>query len=326
MSDNKTSNLTNQILIALVSGAVVGMALNWFAGDSVWVKEWLAGGLFEVVGSIFVSALKMLVVPLVFVSLVNGVTNLGDAGALGRLGIKSLILYVLTTAIAITLALTLAIVFDPGAGLDLSHDALQFKVAEAPSLAQVIIDIVPSNPIAALAQGKMLQIIVFSLLFGVAITMAGDHGRHVLALFSDLDAVIMKMVDLIMALAPIGVFALIARTFSQQGLDVLLPLINYFLVVTGALFAHLVLSYGLLLRIVGGLSPLMFLRKMRPPMVFGFSTASSAATIPITLKTVETRLGVKNAVASFTVPMCATIYLDGSAIMQGVATVLFASV
>ena len=326
MSDNKTSNLTNQILIALVSGAVIGMTLNWFAGDSVWVKEWLAGGLFEVVGSIFVSALKMLVVPLVFVSLVNGVTNLGDAGALGRLGIKSLILYVLTTAIAITLALTLAIVFDPGAGLDLSHDALQFKVAEAPSLAQVIIDIVPSNPIAALAQGKMLQIIVFSLLFGVAITMAGDHGRHVLALFSDLDAVIMKMVDLIMALAPIGVFALIARTFSQQGLDVLLPLINYFLVVTGALFAHLVLSYGVLLRIVGGLSPITFLRKMRPPMVFGFSTASSAATIPITLKTVETRLGVKNAVASFTVPLGATINMDGTAIMQGVATVFIASV
>jgi DAACS family dicarboxylate/amino acid:cation (Na+ or H+) symporter len=326
MSDNKASNLTNRILIALVSGAVIGMALNFFAGDSVWVKDWLAGGLFEVVGSIFVSALKMLVVPLVFVSLVNGVTNLGDAGALGRLGIKSLSLYVLTTAVAITVALTLAIIVDPGAGLNLAHDALKFNVAAAPDLAQVIIDIVPSNPIAALADGKMLQIIVFSLLFGVAITMAGDHGRHVLALFSDLDAVIMKMVDLVMALAPIGVFALIARTFSQQGLDVLLPLINYFMVVTGALFVHLMVSYGVLLRVVGGLSPLMFLRKMRPPMLFAFSTASSAATIPITLKTVETRLGVKNAVASFTVPLGATINMDGTAIMQGVATVFIASV
>lgn len=321
---NKTNRLTNRILIALIAGALTGILLNQVGGG--WAQTYLAEGLFEVVGSIFVAALKMLVVPLVLVSLVNGVTNLGDAAALGRLGLKSLVLYVLTTALAITLALSLATLVDPGSGLHLSADQVAIKVAEAPDLTDVVIDMVPSNPVAALADGKMLQIIVFALLLGVAITLAGDSGRHLLSLFSDLDAVIMKMVDLVMAIAPYGVFALIARTFTEQGLDVLLPLMGYFLTVTAALALHLLVSYPLLLSLLGRLSPLTFLRKMRPPILFGFSTASSAATIPVTLKTVETRLGVRNAIASFTVPLGATINMDGTAIMQGVATVFIATV
>ena len=326
MSKYHASRLTRNIMIAMLGGGLLGVLLNLFGGDSYVVKELLVGGLFEVVGSMFVAALKMLVVPLVFVSLVNGVTNLGDVSALGRLGAKSLLLYVLTTAIAITLALTLAALFNPGTGLDLSQHASDFHAAQAPELTQVIIDLVPSNPIAALAQGKMLQIIVFALLFGVAITLAGEQGRHVLSFFSDLDTVIMKMVDLVMAIAPIGIFALITRTFADQGLDVILPLLSYFLVVIGALAVHVTVTYPLMLRMVGGLSPLTFFRKMRPPMLFAFSTASSAATIPITLKTVETRLGVKDTVASFTVPLGATINMDGTAIMQGVATVFIANV
>ena len=326
MSHDSSSNLTHRILIAMLIGGLLGILLNWLAGDLPWVRVYIIDGLFDVIGSIFVAALKMLVVPLVFVSLVNGVTNLGDPAALGRLGAKSLGLYVLTTGIAITLALMLAAIVDPGNGLDLASRSLEFHAKQPPELTQILIDLVPSNPIAALAQGKMLQIIVFSLLFGVAITMAGEQGRHVISFFSDLDVVIMKMVDLVMALAPIGVFALIARTFADQGLDVLLPLASYFLVVAGALLLHVVFTYSLLLSLVGGLSPLTYIRKMRPPMLFAFSTASSAATIPVTLKTVETRLGVKNAVASFTVPLGATINMDGTAIMQGVATVFIATV
>ena len=325
-SRETTSNLTHRILIAMLVGGVLGITINWLGGDSGWVREYLVNGLFDVVGSIFVAALKMLVVPLVFVSLVNGVTNLGDPAALGRLGAKSLGLYVLTTAIAITLALTVAIIVDPGSGLDLSRHVAEFHAQQPPGLGQVLIDMVPSNPVAALAQGKMLQIIVFSLLFGIAITLADEQGQHVLSLFSDLDVVIMKMVDLVMAIAPVGVFALIARTFADQGLDVLMPLASYFLVVTGALALHVLLTYSILLRAIGGLSPLTFIRKMRAPMLFAFSTASSAATIPITLKTVEIRLGVKNAIASFTVPLGATINMDGTAIMQGVATVFIATV
>ena len=313
-------------MIAMIMGIVVGIVLNLFGGDSYVVDELLVNGLFMVVGSLFVAALKMLVVPLVLVSLVNGVTNLGDLNALGRLGAKSLGLYVFTTAIAISLALLLAALVEPGKGLNLSHEALTFQAAAAPDLTQILIDLVPSNPIAALADGKMLQIIVFALLFGVAITLAGEQGKHVLSLFSDLDTVIMKMVDLIMAIAPIGVFALITRTFADQGIDVILPLLSYFLTVVGALAAHVALTYTLLLKSVGRLSPLTFLRKMRPPMLFAFSTASSAATIPVTLKTVEQRLGVKNAIASFTVPLGATINMDGTAIMQGVATVFIANV
>jgi len=326
MSNDSNSDLTHRILIAMIVGGLLGILINWLAHDVAWIRHYIVDGLFDVIGSIFVAALKMLVVPLVFVSLVNGVTNLGDPAALGRLGAKSLALYVLTTCIAISLALLLAALVEPGSGLDLTNHALNFPAQKAPELTQVLIDLVPSNPIAALAQGKMLQIIVFSLLFGVAITLAGEQGRHVVSFFGDLDVVIMKMVDLIMALAPIGVFALIARTFADQGLDVLLPLASYFLVVTGALLVHLTLSYSLLLSLAGGLSPLTFIRKMRPPMLFAFSTASSAATIPVTLKTVENRLGVKNAVASFTVPLGATINMDGTAIMQGVATVFIATV
>jgi len=326
MSSTSSSSLTHRILVAMLSGGLLGILINWLGGDLLWVREYVVDGLFAVVGSIFVAALKMLVVPLVFVSLVNGVTKLGDPAALGRLGAKSLGLYIFTTGVAVTLALTLAAIIDPGAGLDLAHQSLAFHAKEAPALSQVLIDLVPSNPIAALAQGKMLQIIVFSLLFGVAITMAGEQGQHIINFFGDLDVVIMKMVDLVMAIAPIGVFALIARTFADQGLDVLLPLASYFLVVTGALALHVILTYSLLLSLLGGLSPLTYIRKMRAPMLFAFSTASSAATIPVTLKTVETRLGIKESVASFTVPLGATINMDGTAIMQGVATVFIATV
>ena len=172
----------------------------------------------------------------------------------------------------------------------------------------------------------MLQIIVFALLFGVAVTMAGERGRHVLNFFNDLNAVIMHMVDLVMALAPLGVFALIARTFATQGLDVFRPMLGYFLVVLAALLLHAFGTFSLLLRVFARMSPLRFFAKMRPVMAFAFSTASSSATIPVNMKTVEGRLGVGNSVASFTVPLGATINMDGTAIMQGVATVFIANV
>jgi DAACS family dicarboxylate/amino acid:cation (Na+ or H+) symporter len=172
----------------------------------------------------------------------------------------------------------------------------------------------------------MLQVIVFALLFGVAITLAGERGRHVLNFFDDLDAVIMKMVDFVMELAPIGVFALITRTFAEQGIDLLGPLAGYFMVVVAALLVHGIGTYGLLVRLLAGLSATRFFRKMRPVMLFAFSTSSSNATIPVNLATVEKKLGVDNSVASFTVPLGATINMDGTAIMQGVATVFIANV
>jgi DAACS family dicarboxylate/amino acid:cation (Na+ or H+) symporter len=318
-------SLTLQILLALVAGALVGMVLNPFQ-DQALVQTYLVDGLLFVVGAVFVSALKMIVVPLVFVSLVGGVTSLGSVAALGRMGVKALVLYLFTTAVAVTIALTLATAVSPGEGLDVAAADVEFTGKEAPPLTEVFVDMVPTNPVQALAEGNMLQIIVFAILFGVAVIMSGERGRHVLALFADLDAVIMRMVEVIMRLAPYGVFALIARTFAQQGIDLILPLLAYFLTLTAALAIHAFGTYPLLLRGLTGLNPARFFAKMRDPAAFAFSTASSGATIPVTLRTVEAKMGVDNSVASFTVPLGATINMDGTAIMQGVATVFIAHV
>jgi DAACS family dicarboxylate/amino acid:cation (Na+ or H+) symporter len=325
MAAPESHRLTRQIVIAMLSGIVLGIILNQL-GAAAWIQMFVVDGLLQVVGSVFVAALKMMVVPLVFVSLVVGVTALSDLKALGRIGIKALALYLATTAIAVTIALTLAGVVGPGHGFDAGTTTASFSGKEAPPLTQVLIGMVPTNPVAAMAEGNMLQVIVFALLFGMAVTMSGARGKHVLNLFTDLDTVIMHMVEWIMRLAPYGVFALITRTFATQGLDLLLPLAAYFLTLTAALALQMFGTYPLLLRVLGSLNPITFLKKMRDPAAFAFSTASSGATIPVTLHTVEHKMGVKNSVASFTVPMGATINMDGTAMMQGVATVFIANV
>jgi Na+/H+-dicarboxylate symporter len=274
----------------------------------------------------FITLLKMMVVPLVFVSLVCGVASLGDIAALGRVGIKTIALYLLTTAVAISIALALATAFAPGVGFDLSSQSISYQAKEAPALGQVLIDMIPANPVMAMAEGQMLQVIVFSLLFGVALTLSGSSGQRILAIFTDLNEVIMKMVFMVIRVAPLGVFCLLAKTFSSEGIDILLPLLGYVATVIVALLCHLLGTFTLLLRFLARINPLVFISKMRTPMAFAFSTSSSGATIPITLSAVETRLGVKNSVASFTIPLGATINMDGTAIMQGVATVFIANV
>lgn len=325
MAAPESHRLTRQIVIAMLSGIVLGIILNQL-GAAAWIQMFVVDGLLQVVGSVFVAALKMMVVPLVFVSLVVGVTALSDLKALGRIGIKALALYLATTAIAVTIALTLAGVVGPGHGFDAGTTTASFSGKEAPPLTQVLISMVPTNPVAAMAEGNMLQVIVFALLFGMAVTMSGARGKHVLNLFTDLDTVIMHMVEWIMRLAPYGVFALITRTFATQGLDLLLPLAAYFLTLTAALMTQMFGTYPLLLKLLGSLNPVTFLKKMRDPAAFAFSTASSGATIPVTLHTVEHKMGVKKSIASFTVPMGATINMDGTAMMQGVATVFIANV
>lgn len=317
--------LTRQIVIAMLAGIVLGVGLNRM-GAGPWIQTVLIDGLLHVVGTVFVSALKMMVVPLVFVSLVTGVTALSDIRALGRIGAKALVLYLATTAVAVMIALSLAGAVGPGRDFDAGETTATFTGKDAPPLTQVLIDMVPTNPVAAMAEGNMLQIIVFALLFGMAITLSGARGKHVLNLFGDLNTVIMHMVEWIMRLAPYGVFALITRTFATQGLDLLLPLAAYFLTLTAALAVQAFITYPLLLKSLAGLNPLTFLKKMRDPAAFAFSTASSGATIPVTLHTVEKKLGVHNSVASFSVPLGATINMDGTAMMQGVATVFIANV
>ena len=223
MMDADKTTLTTRIMLAMIAGVLLGTFLNFQGFESAFVQEFLVEGVFSVVGTIFISALKMLVVPLVFVSLVCGVTSLGDVSALSRIGCKALVLYLLTTALATTIALVLAVFIAPGEGFVLSTGGETFMAMSPPPLSQVLTDLVPSNPIAALADGNMLQIIVFAILFGIALTLAREQSGRIVDFFGDLDGVIMKMVGLIMHLAPYGVFCLIAKTFTLQGVDVIAP-------------------------------------------------------------------------------------------------------
>lgn len=328
MHTSLKTSLTIQILLALVAGAAVGLIINLTSGGtpSGWVDTYLVGGVFTVVGKVFVALLKMLVVPLVLVSLVGGVTALGDPKSLGRIGGKAVALYLMTTALAISIALALASLVNPGKGSQLAVGTAEFSAKTAPSLAQVLIDMVPTNPFAAMANGNMLQVIVFAILLGIAITLAGESGKRVQKLFDDFNAVIMKVVDLVMSVAPYGVFCLIAKTLATLGLEAIGSLAAYFFTVLVALLIHALVVYPSLLTVLGKLNPIPFFGKMRSVLVFAFSTSSSNATIPVTLKAVRERLGVDNKIASFTVPLGATINMDGTAIMQGVATVFIANI
>ncbi|MBN7795635.1 dicarboxylate/amino acid:cation symporter [Parahaliea mediterranea] len=325
-------SLTNRILIAMVAGILFGSLLDLILdstgiseGFHTVIRDYVVGGVLDLVGRVFIASLKLLVVPLVLVSLICGSSSLGDSARMGPIAAKTLVLYLGTTAIAISTALVAAVLVGPGTHVSLPGTA-EFEATQPPPLVDVLANIVPSNPVAAMAEGKMLQIIVFALLFGYAISHAGDAGRRIADFFRDLEEVIMRMVGILMGLAPYGVFALLATLFSDMGFSAIVDLGAYFLTVLGVLLIHATVAYSVILKTLAGVSPKIMMQKMRSVWAFAFSTASSGATLPITLRTVERRLGVHNSVAGFTVPLGATINMDGTAIMQGVATVFIAQV
>ncbi|HIF55223.1 MAG: dicarboxylate/amino acid:cation symporter [Methylococcales bacterium] len=322
----KKTSVTRKILIAMCIGLIIGSLINSFAANNHFVQVYFVNGLFHVIGTAFVNSLKMLVVPLVTFSLICGVCGIGDVAVLGRVGIKAFALYILTTGIAITLALIVAILVAPGEGFEQAAGSSSFTAKPAPPLTEVFINIIPSNPINAFAEGNMLQIIFFVILFSIAMLMTGEIGRQLAETAEKLNEVMMKVVTLVMDFAPIGVFFLMAKTFSLQGIGLILPMIGYFSVVIFCLLLHGIGTFSLLITFLARLNPLVFLKKMRPAHIFAFSTASSNATIPVTLQVVEKRLGVDNSTAAFTIPLGATINMDGTAIMQGVATVFIANV
>jgi Na+/H+-dicarboxylate symporter len=322
----KKTSVTRKILIAMCIGLIIGSLINSFAANNHFVQVYFVNGLFHVIGTAFVNSLKMLVVPLVTFSLICGVCGIGDVAVLGRVGIKAFALYILTTGIAITLALVVAILVAPGEGFEQAAGSSSFTAKPAPPLTEVFINIIPSNPINAFAEGNMLQIIFFVILFSIAMLMTGEIGRQLAETAEKLNEVMMKVVTLVMDFAPIGVFFLMAKTFSLQGIGLILPMIGYFSVVIFCLLLHGIGTFSLLITFLARLNPLVFLKKMRPAHIFAFSTASSNATIPVTLQVVEKRLGVDNSTAAFTIPLGATINMDGTAIMQGVATVFIANV
>lgn len=321
--EKQKMSLTKRVILGMLIGIATGFIIRTFLQDINFVNEYIVHGLFDVGGKIFIASLKMLVVPLIFVSLVCGTSSLKDISTLGRLGGKTVAFYLVTTAIAITLAIVMGNIFQPGAGVDLGA-ATTFASKDAPSLGSVIINMFPTNPISSMAEGNTLQIIVFAILFGIAVSASGKSGERIASVFADLNDVIMKLVVMLMNIAPYGVFFLMAKLFTGIGIDAIFNLLNYFLVLSGTLLLHGFLTYGILFKSFTGLNPITFLKKMETAITFAFSTASSNATIPVTLETATKHLGVKNKVASFTVPLGATINMDGTAIMQGVATVFIA--
>ncbi len=322
----KKNTLTKRILLGLVLGAVLGIILSFL--PSSYIKDTiLIDGIFSAVGRMFISAIKMLVVPLVFISLVCGASSIGDPQKLGRVGFKTLSFYLITTCIAISLALAIGSIINPGIGLDLSNIVKQEPtIGASKSFVDVLVGMVPSNPFKSLAEGAMLQVIVFALVTGVTLSLIKDKTQQVLDLFNALNELMMKMVMVVMIAAPYGVFALITKTFATVGFQAMVPLLKYMIAVLLTLFIHVIITYMGMLRGVGKLKPVQFFKNFAPAMGVAFSTATSSGTLPVTLETAEERCGVSKNIASFTLPLGATINMDGTAIMQGVAVIFISQV
>ena len=318
--------LSSKILSGMVLGIILGLVLNALGGadpEQTPLIAWFVDNIFDVIGKVFVISLKLLVVPLVFFSLVCGSASMGEDVKMGQVALKTIGLYLVTTAIAVSLALTIANIVDPGVGINTS-EAANYIAKPAPSFKDVFIGIFPSNPFQAMVEGNMLQVIVFAILVGVAILQAGDSGKTVLRGCQMISDVIMRMVAILMNLAPYGVFCLLAKLFTSQGFSAIINLALYFGTIVFVLFLHASVVYTSIFALLTRLNPLTLFKNMRPALLFAFSTSSSNATMPITLNVARTRVGAHNSIASFTIPLGATVNMDGTAIMQGIATVFIA--
>ncbi|KAJ48961.1 Na+/H+-dicarboxylate symporter [Clostridium tetanomorphum] len=322
MQKKKTS-ITTKILFALIIGIIFGLVANITFPQEV--NSNLSKFVLEPVGNIFLRGIKMLVVPLVLFSLICGAASVGDIKKLGRVGGKIFTYYMFTTAFAITIALFLANLLKPGVGIQLPA-ATAVKAAKAPFIMDIFVNMVPTNPIEAMVKGDMLQIIVFAILFGVAMTLIGDPVKPLLNIMNQANSVLLRMIGIIMVIAPYGVFALISNVVMSQGLKVLIPLLKYFFVCLFVMVLHVLFVYGGALKVIGKLNPITFFKKFWPVMVVALSTSSSNATIPVNLETCESKLGVSKTVSSFTIPLGATINMDGTAIMQGVAAIFISQI
>ena len=303
-------SLTAKILLGMLLGIILGSTSNSVFQENLPIFLDFLSEFIDALGSIFLSLLKLLVVPLVFVSLVVGVSNLTSDRQLLSISSKAISLYLFTTALAIISALFVT----------------SFEQDAIPSLKDTFVNLFPSNPIEAMAAGNMIQIIIFAILFGYGVNKISNETSKVRSFFIDLNEIILNIVNFVIWLSPIGVFCLIFSTFSSLGISIIFTLINYFLIVVGVLIFHAVFTYSLLLTSLAKINPIIFFIKMREAIIFAFSTSSSSATMPVTLKTVEEKLGVDKSVSSFCIPLGTTINMDGTAIMQGVATVFIAQV
>ncbi|WP_306485030.1 dicarboxylate/amino acid:cation symporter [Anaerococcus sp.] len=322
----KKLGLSQQIFIALIAGLVVGILIHYFMPAGHFRDDVLVEGIFYTIGQIFIRLMQMLVVPLVFFSIADGCRNLGDTETLGKVGVRIVVFYICTTALAIFLSLVLANIINPGKGMNMSLGANEFEVdgGEEFSLSKTILNFVPTNPIGALANGEMIQIIIFAVIVGLLIASMEDRLITLGNVVTEMNDLMMGMTMWVMKLAPIGVFFLISRTFASLGYDVIISMLSYMATVLGGLLVQLILVYMVLLTVFTRVNPINFLKKFAPVMTFAFSTASSNATVPVNIKTLE-EMGVDRKISSFTIPLGATINMDGTAIMQGVAVVFIAN-
>ena len=322
----KKIGLSTQIFIALLIGALFGVVIHYWIPSSYIKDTVIVEGVLYVVGQGFIRLMQMLVVPLVFCSLICGSMAIGDTKTLGKVGVKTIGFYLVTTALAVCVALGSALLINPGLGLDM--DAVQkgtvSSTTEATSLVDTLLNIIPKNPVQSMANGDMLPIIVFALFVGIMLAKLGTRGSVVANFFSQFNDVMMEMTMAIMKIAPIGVFCLIARTFATVGFSAFAPMLKYMGNVTLALAIQCLIVYQILLFVFTRLNPFKFIKKFLPVMGFAFSTATSNATIPMSIDTLSKKMGVSKQISSFTIPLGATINMDGTSIMQGVAVVFIA--
>ncbi|MBT4885369.1 MAG: dicarboxylate/amino acid:cation symporter [Legionellales bacterium] len=323
MDNNLKSGFTANIVISMFCAVVLGFVISTLPADD-FLRWFFVDEVCVLAGKIFIILLKMLVVPIVFVSLVCGVANMTDAKKLGSISIISFTLYLLTTVAAISLALFVASSLGIGTNVGLIA-AGDFAIPVAPPLADVILNLFPANPFRALVNGEMLQVIIFAIIFGVAVLASGKAGQRVAKNFQDLNDVIVNLVLMIMNLAPIGVFCLLTVLVVKSGFGVMSGLLGYFLTVLGVLMLQLLVVYSVMLILFARRSPYWFLKNMSSAMLFAFSVSSSSASIPVVMQTAKNKLKLNESVVSFVIPLGATINMDGTAIMQGVATVFIAN-
>ena len=332
MKKQKKLGLTTMIFIALILGAITGVIINLSLSSQKFVMNYIVNGAFYIVGQGFIRGMQMLFVPLVFCSIVCGAAAIGDTKTLGKVGLKTVMFYMATTVLAVTLALGVASVVNPGKGANLAKMMTAAKAAgstvgkttTSTSAVDTILNIIPTNPIQALANGDMLAIIFFALLIGIILAKLGERVQLMTNFFSQGNDIMMEMTMMVMKVAPIAVYCLIARTFSSMGFSVIIYMLKYVVAVLIALLLQGFGVYQILLFIFTRLNPLKFIKKFFPVMAFAFSTATSNATIPLSIETLEEKLGVSRKISSFTIPLGATVNMDGTSIMQGVAVVFVA--
>ena len=312
-------NLSLQIFASLVLSVIVGLVLG--EGAAAPVKTWIAP-----IGTMFINLIKMMIVPVVFCSLVVGMTSMGDMKKLGRIGIKTLSIYMVTTAIAIVIGFAVALAIDPGTGMSMAG-ATAPKVKEAPSIMQVFVDMIPSNPIASMAKADILPVIIFALFVGAGIISVGGKRAETLISFFDAFAeVCYKIIAMIMKTAPIGVFCLLLPVVVMNGPKVLLPLLSVIICMLIGCTIHAVCVYSAMTTGAAHMSPVTFFRGMSEAMAIAFTTCSSAGTLPVNMKNVQEKLGVHRDIASFVLPLGATINMDGTALYMGVCSIFIANV